>query len=466
LCNIFINEESDVKRKSITSKLKEFFADKSDIKIDEKSKGFEFTSAIKCLTKFGLLRISQLGTVEKLRGYLSFDSEEKSITWLNNLLLDVNNNSDLSEFLNNFGIFPNQMGEFAFRNKLSQDVDSIDETLKAVYSSIFPEDVLKKRLLLDGIGVYPDSKVTFAEIASKIDNGILEKEKTLPKAIILQMINWCKIHPVQEEQYFKLLKSNKARLVLQTIDGENAQEHIFRILQSNQDYDKLATIAESGVNLSDVSELVSASRSNSIEIKSILNIVRMAGTIGIEIIETLAAEKYEEELDRQFKEEVGANIEDAFKTAFEKYAVDIQIIRDPYGQDFTLVLPNGKQHSIEIKSVAHGSRRALLSKLQGRTASQNQSTYTLCVMERPSGNLYPNAQEFENLSRFVTNIGSLVREKVHYAESIEGTLKDNMQSGITIEFNNFEYKFSITRVIWQDSLNFGSFIDFIVRESA
>ena len=278
------------------------------------------------------------------------------------------------------------------------------------------------------------------------------------------MISWCKSHPNEEEQYFKLFEKLIAHAwSCQTICRRNKpQEHIFRILQSNQDYNKLASIAESGVDIDEITELLAISHENSIDFKSIINVLKMAGTVGISMIESFAAEKYEEELDRQFKETLGTNIEIAFKEAFEKYAVSIEIIRDPLGQDFTLILPDGNHHKVEIKSVANGSRRALLSKLQGKTAVQNQRNYTLCVMERPVGNLYPDRQEFENLSRFVKDIGSLVNDKVKFADSIERTLTDYAKSGINIEFENFDYKFSVERTVWQDSLSFSKFVDYLI----
>ncbi|KAF5030296.1 hypothetical protein DSECCO2_639570 [anaerobic digester metagenome] len=270
LCCIFSVSNTNDKRRKVLNHLNGFY---SEINLSNdlipESKNFDFTSALKCLTKYALLQISLLGSTEKLKERLNQEDDEQTISWLNNLLFEINDNSDLNEFLNHFGVFPNQNKTFALKSTLSQDLDNIEPQLKDIYSKLYPQDEIRNRLLIDGIGVYPESKVTFEEVARKIDNALKEKhnDTTNPeiKTIILQMVSWCKANQTKATQYFTWLESNKALLVLQTIEGDNAQQDIFRILQSNQDYKKLADIAESGADLNKITQLAELSKNLNIE---------------------------------------------------------------------------------------------------------------------------------------------------------------------------------------------------------
>lgn len=463
LCSIFPDATND-KRRKVLERLKEFHPsiNTNTILIPE-SKEFEFTSSLKCLTKYSLLHLSFLASIEKLQIHLQHDEESKTITWLNLLLLEINDNSDLNDFLNHFGVFPSQEKSFALKSSLSQDIDNVEELLKGIYSKLYANDQIKKRLLLDGIGVYPDSKVTLEEVARKIDNGIKEKhnDKSNPemKSIVLQMVSWCKANHEKAIQFFTWLESNKALLVLQTIEGDNAQQDIFRILQSNQDYKKLADLAESGADLDKISQIATIAKQNNLDLSKLEHIAQMAATIGVEIIESMAAEKYEEELDRQFKTVVGENIEAAFKETFEALGLNIKIMRDPYGQDFTLRLPNGAIHKVEIKSIANGRTKASLSRLQGQTAAAQPESYTLCVMERPVGELYPDKSDFISLARFVNDIGHRIKDRVESANSIEQTVFNSLTGLIELEFENLNYKFGISKNIWESNLTLMQFAD-------
>lgn len=464
LCCIFSDAATNDKRRKVLTRLKEFHPsiDLTSSLIPE-SKDFEFTSAIKCLTKYSLLQLSFIASIEKLKEQLQHDDESKTITWLNLLLLEINDNSDLNDFLNHFGVFPNQEKAFALKSNLSRDIDIVEELLKGIYSKLYPNDQIKKRLLLDGIGVYPDSKVTLEEIARKIDNGIKEKhnDTSYPdiKSIVLQMVSWCKANQEKATQFFTWLESNKALLVLQTIEGDNAQQDIFRILQSNQDYKKLADLAESGADLDKISQIATLAKENNLDLSKLQHIAEMAGTIGVDIIEKMASEKYEEELDRQFKTVVGENIETAFRETFEAMSLNITIVRDPYGQDFSLHLPNGIIHKVEIKSIANGRTKASLSRLQGQTAALQPDNYTLCVMERPVGNLYPDKSEFISLSRFVTDIGHRIKDRVESANNIEQTISSSLSEQIELEFENLNYKFGISKNIWENNLTLIQFAE-------
>jgi hypothetical protein len=462
LCCIFYDSNSNDKRRKILSRLQKFYPTIDlTFPIVPESKDFEFASSVKCLTKFALLQLSQVASIPKLQNYLQQENESDTILWLNLLLSEIHENGELNDFLNYFGVFPNQEKSFALKSQLSQDVDQVEEMLKTVYSKLYPKDPIKKRLLLDGIGVYPDSKVTFEEIARKIDNGLKEKQNDTSnpdnKAIILQMVSWCKVNKAKAEQFFTWLENNKALLVLQTIEGDNAQQDIFRILQSNQDYKKLADIAESGADLDKINQIAIIVNEHNIDLSKLEHIAQMAGTIGVDIIESMAAEKYEEELDRKFKTVVGGNIEDAFRETFEAMKLNISIVRDPLGQDFTLILPKGTNHKVEIKSVAHGSGKALLSKLQGQTAVTMPDNYTLCVMERPIGALYPDKAQFANLARFVMNIGHLIKEKVESGSIIEQTISNSIAQEIGLEFESVNYKFGIKKNVWESNLTLEQF---------
>ena len=240
---------------------------------------------------------------------------------------------------------------------------------------------------------------------------------------------------------------------MQTIDGENAQQDIFRILQSSQDYRKLADLAESGADLDKISEIAIIAKQNNLDLSKLEHIAQIAGTIGVEIIESMAIEKFEEELDRRFKTVVGENIEVAFKESFEALEMNIKIIRDPYGQDFTLQLPNGTIHKVEIKSIANGRTKASISRLQGKTAVAQPYSYTLCVMERPIGELYPDKFDFISLARFVDDIGYKIKDIVESAHSIEQKIVSSASGQIELEFENLNYKFGISKDIWENNLN-------------
>ncbi|MDB5277336.1 MAG: hypothetical protein JWR61_2291 [Ferruginibacter sp.] len=142
--------------------------------------------------------------------------------------------------------------------------------------------------------------------------------------------------------------------------------------------------------------------------------------------------------------------------------LNISIVRDPLGQDFTLTLPKATKHKVEIKSVAHGSSKALLSKLQGQTAVSMPDNYTLCVMERPIGALYPDKSEFANLARFVMNIGHLIKEKVESGSIIEQTISNSIAREIGLEFENVNYKFGIKKNIWATNLAIKQFAEKLI----
>ncbi len=145
--------------------------------------------------------------------------------------------------------------------------------------------------------------------------------------------------------------------------------------------------------------------------------------------------------------------------------LNISIVRDPLGQDFTLTLPNGTKYKVEIKSIAHGSGKALLSKLQGQTAVSMPDNYTLCVMERPIGALYPDKFQFANLARFVMDIGYLLKEKVESGTIIEQTIFNSVTQEIGLEFENVNYKFGIKKNVWESNLTLEQFVEKLILKS-
>lgn len=473
--NMFSSSTSDSARTRTVKHLADLFPQLVGvIKIDDLLKEFRFEPAFKKLVQSSLKRIEKSETTTAFnKNNIKKENFDDAIIWLNTFLNLINNNTDLKELLNTFDVFPNQNEIFCPKKEIQADKDLLlDDFLKPMYEKLFPKEKITNRLLRDGFDFnLVDGEVTLSWVANEIDTELSRRENQLndtsslnelgdtTRTIFLSMIQWLKKNELTMKQHFKWLMDRKADLFLRTLDKGEDRDNIFRIMISSNDLNKLASFAESGIDVDTISQIAILAKENNIDLAKLKNIAQMAGTIGVDIIETMAAEKYEEELDRQFKINVGENIETAFRETFAAMNLNINIVRDPFGQDFTLILQNGAMHKVEIKSIANGRNKASLSRLQGQTAVKQPDSYTLCIMERPIGNLYPDKSQFISLARFVTDIGHLIKERVESANIIEQTISNSLAQQIELEFENLNYKYGISKNVWTNNLTLLQFGD-------
>lgn len=279
--NLFSSSTSDSTRIKSVKHLAGIFSELNvEIKTDESLKDFRFEPAFKKLIQCSLKRIEKSETTTAFNeNYLKKENFDDAIIWLDTFLNLINDSSELKELLNTFDVFPNQNEGLCPKKEIQADKDLLlDNFIKPMFEKLFPKDKITNRLLRDGLDIkLVDGEVTLSWVANEIDTELSKRESQLndttplneagdtTRTIFLAMIQWLKKNEATMKQHFKWLMDRKADLFLRTLDKGEDRDNIFRIMISSNDLNKLAAVAESGVDVETITKIVELSKELNLE---------------------------------------------------------------------------------------------------------------------------------------------------------------------------------------------------------
>lgn len=159
------------------------------------------------------------------------------------------------------------------------------------------------------------------------------------------------------------------------------------------------------------------------------------------------------QIDRWKK--IGTAAENAFKEAIADLDFEYKIENPDRGKDFDLII-NAKGYAIEIKSVVEGKENVRMSILQGRTAVIERDFYALCVMTRPVDEMIIDKEYFKTASRFVTDIGYKIGDKITKWDV--GLRSLEVDADVKVSLVDKTESVYVNRNNWKDGISFEAFI--------
>jgi hypothetical protein len=214
---------------------------------------------------------------------------------------------------------------------------------------------------------------------------------------------------------------------------------------------QIMEINKSGKSIEDIVELAKIQLSPA-EMKLLDDAAAELGT------EELLA-KAQEMLDAKHQIErwkkIGTAAENAFKVAIADLDFEYTIENPDRGKDFDLII-NAQGYAIEIKSVVAGKETVRMSILQGRTAVKERDFYALCVMTRPDDEMIIDKEYFKTASRFVTDIGYRIGDKI--ANWDAGLRSLEVDADVKVSLVDKTESVYINRNNWKDGISFEAFI--------
>ncbi|WCT13476.1 sacsin N-terminal ATP-binding-like domain-containing protein [Mucilaginibacter jinjuensis] len=157
---------------------------------------------------------------------------------------------------------------------------------------------------------------------------------------------------------------------------------------------------------------------------------------------------------------IGRAAEKAFTQALDVSDVTFEILNPDIGKDF-VILANGREYAIEIKSVDAGKENVNMSILQGSTAVKEKDCYALCVLSRPEDDSPVTTEYFMQHARFVATIGYDIGDSIDKWNS--GILSLDSGADVKVIFEEKSESVYVSRRIWRDNI---SFEDFLIQLNA
>jgi hypothetical protein len=238
------------------------------------------------------------------------------------------------------------------------------------------------------------------------------------------------------ERYFDWFLSQKDKIFVNiSLEDSEVGGNIVKLLSNKEKLNDLVAIAESGISLTQLSE-----------------IAKIAKSISIEEIKNLAQQLKDEQDDFEFKKKIGEAVEKAFIEAFNSVSLPYNITYQGIGsQDVVITNPvNSKSFYIELKSLSPSnwdkSLKLSLSQAKKAVDQDTEGNYVVSVLIRPAE--WENAtSDFIKLnlnSQF--NIGSLLTSVVEKDKVFEQLLSPS--GDIDLAFEDTRRKVKISEQIW------------------
>ena len=174
------------------------------------------------------------------------------------------------------------------------------------------------------------------------------------------------------------------------------------------------------------------------------------------------------EIRRKIKrnQAVGKKVEEALRDALG-IGHGLNVERDPVGSDYTvependflneddreIILRVGKFY-IEIKATV--GQYVRMTDVQGKKARANSDCYVLCVVVLLDQEELIDKDSVRGRVRFVTNIGTTIKELVDEVESLEGSRNGVLRrtGQIEVEMQDQNVKYRIAQAVWEGGIDF------------
>lgn len=395
--------------------------------------------------------------IEKAKSLIDLGLED-SDKWLLDHLLLLQESSEFKTLLEFGNIIPNRKNEFcAFNGGVfsygTEENLLSDELINILYELNNAED-WNKFLIHDKFRKLKLPAKTIEELATKLKEE-LEKLRinnafSTKSSSILKLIHWCSDYENRFDsgKHFDWFLTQKDKIFVNiSLEDSEVGGNIVKLLSNKEKLNDLVALAESGISLTQLSE-----------------IAEIAKSISIEDIKNLAQQLKDEQDDFEFKKKIGEAVERAFIEAFNSINLPYNITYQGIGsQDVVITNPtNQKSFFIELKSLSptNWDKSLKLAVSQARKAVEqvSEGNYVVSVLVRPSNWETANIDFIKANLNSQFNIGSLLTSVVEKDKTFEQLL--NSSSDIDLVFEDTRRKIKIAEQIWrQNGHQFNTLID-------
>lgn len=225
--------------------------------------------------------------------------------------------------------------------------------------------------------------------------------------------------------------------------GEGFASQIVEITKAGKSIDDIAILAKLKLTTDQIQSLESAAD------------VLGAGSI---------LEKTKEMLDAYYQRQrwkaIGTAAENAFREALQGIEPLFQILQPDLGKDFVIVA-NGKEYSIEIKSVNQLKGNVNMSILQGQYATRERDQYALCVVNRNDDEVPVDKDYFIANAVFVPTIGEQIGDSIQ--DWFNGMQGLDTGRDVRVTLDSKVESVYVSRGIWHHGIPFQTFVEQVLR---
>jgi hypothetical protein len=411
---------------------------------------FNFNPAKRQLIKLLHLKIEAANKLTNL----GLESSEK---WLLDHLLLLQESSEFKTLLEFGNIIPNRKGELRALNEVfsyGTNENPLDDDLIKILFELNNKEDWDNFLVNDNFRALKLPAKTIEELASKLKDELeklrLQDAFSSKSSAILKLIHWCSDYNNRfvSEKHFDWFLSQKDKIFVNiSLEDSEVGENIVKLLSNKEKLDDLVALAESGISLTQLSE-----------------IAEIAKSISIEEIKNLSQQLKDEQEDFEFKKKIGEAVERAFIEAFNSVSLPYNITYQGVGsQDVVITNPaNSKSFFIELKSLSptNWDKSLKLAVSQARKAVEHvyEGNYVVSVLVRPNNWELATADFIKTNLNSQFDIGSLLSRVVQKDKEFEQLLSSS--GDIDLVFENTRRKVKIAEQIWrQNGHPFNSLID-------
>ncbi|KAB1067332.1 hypothetical protein F6U93_11295 [Tamlana haliotis] len=374
---------------------------------------------------------------------------ENSEKWLLNHLLLLQESTEFKTLLEFGNIIPNRKGEFcAFVNEVfayGTNESPLDDDLIEILYELNNEEDWDKHLINDYFRSLKLPAKTIEALATKLKDELeklrLENTFSTKSSAILKLIHWCSDYNNRfvSAKHFDWFLSQKDKIFVNiSLEDSEVGGNIVKLLTNKEKLNDLVALAESGINLSQLSD-----------------IAEIAKSISIEEIKSLSQQLKDERDDFEFKKKIGEAVEKAFIEAFESLNLPYKITYQGIGSQDVVITnnTNNKSFYIELKSLSptNWDKSLKLAVSQARKAVEQiqEENYVVSVLIRPS-NWETATAEFikENLNNQF-NIGKLLTAVVQKDKAFEQLL--NTSNEVDLAFEDTRRKVRVAENLWRSN---------------
>lgn len=374
---------------------------------------FNFPPALRLMIEAVHTEITAHETIPALAKALGV-TEERVILWLDDHLRLIAGNSEYEHYLKVGDIVPNRQGAFmAFEDVYAYGTEEtpLDPALIGVLRSLDAEQDWDEVLVADGIGIGLPNTRTMEELGSAIQKCVATV-KLEPAGIkehrepLLQLIDWCEQNDVEATRHLAGFLPHKDALFFELVAKDNIGSSVIRMLGSESYVNILKRIDESGMNATQVDDLL-----------------RLGAELGslTEIISS-AEDMVEEKRDFEYKKALGESIERALTRALKSAGIDAEVIHKGGGAHDVEVKSKktGRMYHIELKSVSAKNTGPLkLAASQARAFIEQPEARALCLLERKVKADEVSPEHIVEQLLFRKDIGSLLLKGLEQHDQLE-----------------------------------------------
>lgn len=374
---------------------------------------------------------------------------ENSEKWLLDHLLLLQESSEFKTLLEFGNIIPNRKGDFcAFVNDIfayGTNENPLDDDLIKILFEMNNVEEWDKFIVNDYFRSLKLPAKTIEELATKLKEELeklrIDNAFSTKSGAILKLIHWCSDtkNKFVADRYFDWFISQKDKIFVNiSLEDSEVGGNIVKLLSNKEKLNDLVALAESGISLTQLSE-----------------IAEIAKSISIEEIKNLAQQLKDEQDDFEFKKKIGEAVERAFIEAFNSVNLPYNITYQGVGsQDVVVTNPtNQKSFFIELKSLSptNWDKSLKLAVSQARKAVEqvNEGNYVVSVLVRPTNWELATADFIKTNLNSQFNIGSLLSSVVEKDKTFEQLL--NSSGDIDLAFEDTRRKVKIAEQIWRQN---------------